>query len=301
MVTILDGKKLSLEIQSALQKEIARLGLNPTLAIIQIGGNPESSAYIARKKEFATKIGAKVEHVVFSEDVKERELIEEIRVLNEDRAISGIILQLPIPKHLDKFKLLETIEPTKDVDGLTSRNAGLLYESAAGGNDPKNVNPGLVPATAKGVLSLLKKYKIPLKGKRAIVVGRSMLVGKPVALLLLKENATVTIAHSKTLNLPKLIREHDIVVVAAGKPKFLSKDAFCKGQAVVDVGTNSVSGSKILEEGGKRSLVGDVDFDKVSKIVDFISPVPGGVGPMTVASLFENLVQSVKVKRELVR
>lgn len=294
MVTILDGKAVSEEISKKLKKEISSLGFSPCLAIIQIGDNPESNAYIARKKDFASKIGAKVHHVVLASDTKEREVIEEIRSLNEDRGINGIILQLPIPKQLDKFKLLETIDPSKDVDGLNSKNAGLLYESASGGNDPKNVTEGLVPATARGVVTLLRKYRIPLKGKRALVIGRSMLVGKPVALLLLKEHATVTIAHSKTENLCGLIKEHDIVIVAAGKAKFLGKSCFAKGQVVVDVGTNSITGPKTLEEVGKRRLVGDVDFEKVSQVVSHISPVPGGVGPMTVASLFENLVCASK-------
>ncbi len=292
MVTILDGKALSIEIQKKLKKEIQKLGVSPCLAIIQIGDNKESGAYIEHKKRFANEIGIKIQHITLDEMVKERDVIEEIRSLNKDRGISGIILQLPLPKHLDKFKLLETIDPSKDVDGLHSKNAGLLYESAGGGNDPKNITVGMIPATARGVMSLLKKYKIKLVGKRAIVVGRSMLVGKPVALLLLKENATVTVAHSKTEDLPKLIKEHDIVIIAVGKPKYFGKECFRAGQVVVDVGTNSVVGSKVLEEGVKRTLVGDVDFEKVAKIVSAISPVPGGVGPMTVASLFENVLNS---------
>lgn len=294
MSKILDGKALSLLIAEKLKKEVAKKGKLIKLAIIQIGSVPESSAYIAHKKIFADRIGVKIEHIEFKEIVSQAEIIKTIDSLNKNKDVYGIIVQMPIPKHLDRFAIMEAIDSKKDVDGLTSKNSGLLYESAFGGNDPKNIPKGLIPATAKGILTLLNYYKIPLEGKKAIVVGRSLLVGKPTAMLLLKANATVTLAHSKTKNLKKLISENDIVVVAVGKPKFLGKDSFKKGAVVIDVGTNSVSrdGKKILEEGVKMKLVGDVKFDEVSKIVKAISPVPGGVGPMTVASLFENLVEA---------
>lgn len=287
---ILDGKKVSGAIKEGLKKKIARMQKKPELAIIQIGSVFESSAYIARKKSFGADIGVKVHHFELEEKVKEKDVIELIEELNKQDSIGGIIVQMPIPKHINRFKIIEAIDPKKDVDGLTSRNAGLLYESAFGGNDPKDVPKGLIPATARGVLSLLDFYKIPLEGKRALVVGRSLLVGKPVAMLLLKRNATVTIAHSKTKNLKTIFGEHDVVIVAVGKAGLIKKDFVNAKQVIVDVGTNALKGSKTIEEIGKRKLVGDVDFEEVSKIVKAISPVPGGVGPMTVASIFENLV-----------
>jgi methylenetetrahydrofolate dehydrogenase (NADP+)/methenyltetrahydrofolate cyclohydrolase len=189
---------------------------------------------------------------------------------------------------------MEAIDPCKDVDGLTSRNAGLLYESAFGGADPKNVPKGIHPATAKGVIALLKENKIPMLGKRALVIGRSLLVGKPVAMLLLREQATVTIAHSKTKNLSEICLQNDIIIVAVGKANLLGKKAFKRGHVIVDVGTNALKGPKTLEEITKRKLVGDVNFKEAVKVVKAISPVPGGVGPMTVASLFENLLEATK-------
>lgn len=297
MSKILDGKKLSEKIADRLKREISTLPKPPTLAIIQVGEKKESSSYIERKKKFAEKIGAKVHHIILEEKITTEKLAEAVLVLNTDKNINGIIVQLPLPKKIDRFKVMETISPFKDVDGLTSANAGLLYESAFGGSDPKNVSARMIPATAKGILSLLKNSKIPLASKKVLVIGRSLLVGKPVALLLLKENATVTIAHSKTVDLPKLSKESDIVVVAVGKPGFFNKSFVKKGQTIVDVGTNSLSGPKLLEEVSKSKLVGDVDFDQVSRIVSAISPVPGGVGPMTVASLFENLVLACKIAK----
>lgn len=297
MAQILDGKKLSEKIADRLKREILKLSKAPVLAIIQVGDKKESSSYIERKKRFAEKIGAKVHHIILEEKITTEKLVEAVEVLNADKNINGVIVQLPLPKKIDRFKVIETILPLKDVDGLTSANAGLLYESAFGGNDPRNVSAQMIPATAKGIVTLLKSSKIPLTSKKVLVIGRSLLVGKPVALLLLKENATVTIAHSKTIDLPKLSKESDVVVVAVGKPKFFNKSFVKKGQVIVDVGTNSLTGPKILEEVSKSKLVGDVDFDQVSKIVSAISPVPGGVGPMTVASLFENLVLSYKLTK----
>lgn len=294
MSHILDGKKLSEKIAKQLKKEFGVFAVPPTLAIIQIGEKAESSAYIARKKDFGNDVGVKVHHILLPEKISTEKVIEAVEELNKRKDVQGIIVQLPIPKHIDKFQVIEAIDPSKDVDGLTVKNAGLLYASAFGGNDPRQVPKGLVPATAKGVISLLKENKISLVGKKVLVIGRSMLVGKPVAMLLLKENATVTVAHSKTKQIDSLSRENDIVVVAVGKAKFFNKKFARKGQVVIDVGTNAVVGSKVFEEGVKRKIVGDVDFAQVSKIVSYISPVPGGVGPMTVASLFQNLLSASK-------
>ncbi len=292
MVKILDGKKLSEKIAKDLRAKISALGKIPTLAIIQIGNEVESGAYIARKKAFGASIGAKIHHIELSKDVKQNDILDLIYELNFREDINGIIVQLPMPKHIDRYAVMEAIDPKKDVDGLHSKNAGLLYERAFGGKDPKNVPEGILPATAKGIITLLKSNKVSLSGKNVLVIGRSLLVGKPVAMLMLKENATVTIAHSKTKNIKKIIKDFDVVIVAVGKAHFLGKESFRKGQIVVDVGTNAIKGPKILEETHKRKLVGDVKFGEVSKIVQAISPVPGGVGPMTVASLFENLVQA---------
>ena len=284
---ILDGKKLSLQIAEKLKKEIKRRGKAPTLAIVQMGDIAESSAYIRHKKAFADRIGAKIFHLELSKDTSEKNLLKDIRVLNKSKRFDGIIVQIPLPKHINKRNAMEAINPKKDVDGMHSQNQAKVFQGDLS---------GLIPATPKGVMSLLRKYKIPLQGRRALVVGRSLLVGRPMAMLLLKANATVSIAHRKTRNLSKLSREHDIVVVATGVAGLIGKDAVKQGQVIVDVGTNAVKGPKTLEEGVKRRLVGDVKFAEVSKIVSAISPVPGGVGPMTVASLFENLLQAQRQK-----
>lgn len=278
---LLDGKKLSNEIAEKLKLQIEQVGISPTLAIIQIGAIEESNIYIKHKKAFADKIGAKVEHITLDIGVTQDDVVAKINELNTNNNVQGIILQLPIPEHLDKRSLIETIDPKKDVDGLNSVNQSKIFQ----GDDT-----GIVPATPKGVMSLLREYKIPLEGKRAVVVGRSLLVGRPMAMLLLKENATVTIAHSKTQNLKEIVKQSDIVIVAVGCAGLITKDFVREGQVIVDVGTNSVVG-KTLEEVETRKLVGDVAFDEVKDIVYALSPVPGGVGPMTVASLFENLVE----------
>lgn len=283
MATILDGKKLSQEIAEKLKKEIKKRQSAPTLAIVQVGNLLESSAYIRHKKAFAEKIGAKIMHIELAKDVSEENLIKNIQKLNENKNVNGIIVQIPLPKHIDKKRALEAIDPKKDVDGMHSQNQAKVFQGDLF---------GLIPATPKGVMSLLKKYKINLEGKRALVIGRSLLVGRPMAMLLLKANATVSIAHRHTKDLAKLAREHDIVVVAVGKIGLIGKDAMKRGQIIVDVGTNAIKGPKTLEEGVKRRLVGDVEFAEAMKIVEAVSPVPGGVGPMTVASLFENLVMA---------
>ncbi len=279
---LLDGKKLSGEIADGLKKKIEESEVVPTLAIIQVGNVEESNVYIKHKKFFADRIGAKVLHIQVSETVSDNDIINRINELNNDESVNGIILQLPIPENLDKRKLIESINPSKDVDGLHSVNQSKVFQGDVS---------GIIPATPKGVMNILNKYNISLSGKKAIVVGRSLLVGRPMAMLLLKENATVTVAHSKTENLKELVKENDIVIVAVGKAGLITKDYVKEGQVIVDVGTNSVTGPKTLEEVETRKLVGDVDFVEVSKIVYALSPVPGGVGPMTVASLFENLVE----------
>ncbi len=282
---LLDGKKLSREIAEKLKKRIEGSSVMPVLAIIQIGAIEESNIYIKHKKAFADKIGAKVEHITLNIDVSQNDVVAKINELNTNNNIHGIILQLPIPEHLDKRSLIETIDPKKDVDGLHSFNQSKIFQ----GDDT-----GIVPATPKGVMSLLREYNIELVGKKVLVIGRSLLVGRPMAMLLLKENATVTIAHSKTENLKDVVKESDIVVVAVGRAGLITKEMVREGQVIVDVGTNSVVG-KTLEEVETRKLVGDVMFEDVKDLVYAISPVPGGVGPMTVASLFENLCEAIKI------
>jgi methylenetetrahydrofolate dehydrogenase (NADP+)/methenyltetrahydrofolate cyclohydrolase len=235
MAMILDGKSLSLTIAKKLKREIQQRGKAPTLAIVQVGNLLESSAYIRHKKAFAEKIGAKIFHLELSKDVSEENLIKDIQKLNEDEKIDGIIVQMPLPKHIDKHKALEAVAPAKDVDGMHSANQAKVFQGDLS---------GLIPATPKGVMSLLKKYKTTFNGKRALVVGRSLLVGRPMAMLLLRANATVSIAHRHTKDLSKLVKEHDIVVVAVGKAGLIGKSAVRKGQIIVDVGTNALKGPK---------------------------------------------------------
>ena len=281
---ILDGKILNEKGRDRLAEEVTKLGFAPTLAILQIGSEKSSDAYIGRKKKFAESIGAKVMHRRFEEGTDEQKLFFEIERLNKDATVHGIIIQFPIPKNYDKFGLVEAVSPMKDVDGLTSFNLKKLLEKKR----------GMVPATAKGVLSLLDNYGVIIEGRRAVVIGRSVLAGESIALSLLNRDATVTIAHSKTVDLEKVAKEADILVVAVGRPKFVTADYVRSGQTVVDVGISIQGGEKIEEEITGAKLVGDVDYESVSKVVGAISPVPGGVGPMTVLSLFENLLEAAE-------
>ncbi|MEI8337921.1 MAG: bifunctional 5,10-methylenetetrahydrofolate dehydrogenase/5,10-methenyltetrahydrofolate cyclohydrolase [bacterium] len=297
MVKILDGKKLSGVIAEELALKISKLKIKPALAIIQIGNNFQSNSYIERKKTYGEKIGAKVFHFVLPNNISTNSLIKFIKELNERKDIHGIIVQLPIPKTLNKYEIMEAIDSRKDVDGLNSKNTNILFQSPFENIDSKKIPKGLIPATAKGIITLLKKNNIILASKKVLVVGRSVLVGKPTALLFIAEDATVTIAHSKTKNLAKLAKENDIIVSAAGKAGLIGKNCFRKGQIIIDVGTNAVSGPKTIEEVIKMKMVGDVDFEAAKKIVAAISPVPGGVGPMTVASLFENLFEAYNIQK----
>lgn len=274
MAQILDGKMVRDKILAELKSRIEKLDQKPELVIFQIGDIAQSNTYITQKIKFGEKIGVVVTHKKLAADIPEHEVIEQIQLANEDENASGIIVQLPIPKSLDKEKIIDSISPKKDVDGQTSISIKSLVDG----------NPTFIPATTKGVLTLLEYYKINPAGKHAVVVGRSTLVGKPTALALLNRDATVTMAHSKTRNLQDITKSAEILVVAAGQPKMITKDYVSKDQVVVDVGISVL--------GGK--LVGDVDFEDVKDIVAWISPVPGGAGPMTVASLFENLLDAQK-------
>ncbi len=290
MTLILDGRKLRDEGVKRLKEVIAKSAKTPVLAILQVGALAESGAYISQKKKFAERIGAKVLHQTFSETVDDAELVGNIANLNDDDGVDGIIVQLPLPPRLDKQKVIDAIAPVKDVDGLTSANKK-IFEAG----DRRAV----VPATAKGVLSLLRGYGLSVAGKRVTVIGRSDLVGGPIATLMKREGAQATVCHRGTSDIAGKSRTADILIVAAGRPKLVTRDFVSPGEVVVDVGINSPStgrpAAKLEEEIPTRRLVGDVDFEDVAPIVSAISPVPGGVGPMTVLSLFENLCDAAEV------
>ncbi len=269
---IMNGKELSLKIKENLKKEVEKLDPKPSLVVIQVGEDPASSIYVNSKAKLAREIGYEFEHAKFDENVSEEELIQKIEYINSSDSINGVIVQLPIPKHLDANKIINKINPTKDIDGLTELNAGKLLTSKA----------SLVSCTPKGIITLLKEYNVPFEGKHVVIVGRSNLVGKPLIGLCLNENATVTVCHSKTKDLAKVTKKADILIVAVGKAKLITADYVRKGAVVVDVGINRVDGK----------LYGDVDFESVSKKAKLITPVPGGVGPMTTISLMENVLVS---------
>lgn len=282
MKILLDGKVARDSIAGELKNSISALKNKPKLAIIQVGDKEESNKYIKQKRLFAEKIGAQVEHIKFPEDITEEKVCAEIQKLNADFLVHGIIVQLPLPAGLDKNIIIQSIDPVKDVDGLTSVNTKLLWSN----------EKGHMPATARGIITLLDYYKIPIKGRKVVVVGRSDLVGKPVAIAFLNRDATVTICHKETSDIMSETKRADILVIAAGDPEFITKDFVREGQVVVDVGINVTKSNHLHEEIPDKKLVGDVKYGEVSDIVDAISPVPGGVGPMTVLSLFQNLLDA---------
>lgn len=274
MATILSGIPLRDKIKEELAAVVASLPTSqaPTLAIIQVGSNEASSAYIRGKIKFGADIGVEVRHINFTEKVTEGEIVEQVLALNFDPSIGGIIVQLPLPEGMHKERIIESIDPEKDVDGLHSTNVKKLVA-----NDPS----GVMPATTRGILSLFDFYNIPLQGKRALMIGRSDLVGKPTALALLNRDATVTIAHHLSLDLPALCREAEVIVTATGVPGLITATHVKAGQVIIDVGITRVAGK----------IVGDVSSTEVMPIVSALSPVPGGVGPLTIASLFQNLLR----------
>ena len=282
-IKIRDSKRerLRLEIESLKEKQGDKF-IPPTLVIFQVGDNKSSGVYIEQKKKFAEYIGAQVLHIKMNEDI--------------DDSVHGIIVQLPLPRHLSVHNITDVIDCKKDVDGLSSQNLGLLVKRNF--NIEKDIDKftesyfkGFIPATAKGVLSILDEYDIDVSGKRVVVLGRSILVGKPIALSLLAKNATVTICHSKTKDLSDITKNADILISAVGVRNLIDENFVSEGQIVIDVG---ISSYEIINENGEsvRKISGDVDFESVSKIISAITPVPGGVGPLTVTSLFENLFES---------
>jgi len=282
MPKILDGKIVRDEIMTDLKKQIGEFKTVPNLAIIKIGDNPDSAIYVKNKINFARKIGVNAYVVNFPEldpnKITQEMLLAGIEKLNKDDSVNGIIVQSPLPVGLDWFQAVEKVAPEKDVDGLCSVNVKNLMD-----NDKK----ALIPATARGVLSLLNYYKISVKDKKVVVMGRSNLVGKPVAALMVNNGATVTVVHSQTLDPDRITREADILIVAIGKPEYVGAEFVKEGQVIIDIGISTV-----INSDGTKKIYGDVDFESVRDIVSAISPVPGGVGPITVASLFQNLVDA---------
>jgi methylenetetrahydrofolate dehydrogenase (NADP+) / methenyltetrahydrofolate cyclohydrolase len=280
---ILDGKTLAQKIQSELKEEVARLepqkGRPPGLAVLMVGDNPASAVYVRNKENSCAKVGIASFGRHFPTDTSQETLEQAIAQLNADDNVDGIMVQMPLPAHLDAIALLHKILPHKDADGLHPLNLGHLVRG----------EEGLRSCTPYGVMRLLSEYNIEIAGKKAVVVGRSILVGKPIALMLLAENATVIMAHSRTPDLASVTREADILIVAVGKPEIITADMVKPGAIVVDVGINRVS-----TPDGKGKLVGDVEFESVSEVASYITPVPGGIGPMTVAMLLANTVSSYK-------
>ncbi len=274
---LIDGKEISKKVKAEVKNEVATLPSQPKLLVILVGDDPASKVYVSSKEKACKLCGIESETICVPADVSQKEVIDIIEKANADPKVNGILLQLPLPNSMDTQTILNKISPEKDVDGLTSINQGKLFMNM----------DCMVPCTPKGIMRLLKEYNVELAGKNAIVIGRSVLVGKPVAMLLLNQNATVTIAHSKTKNLAEICSNMDIIVAAVGKPKFVTADMVKEGAVVIDVGINRVLGN----------LVGDVDFYGVESKVSRMTPVPGGVGPMTIACLLENVVECYKKQK----
>jgi len=278
---IIDGKKASAALREELKEKVSKLKSTyntvPGLTVILVGEDPPSKIYVKNKEKSAVEVGINSEVIYYPDNIEEKVVLDKIKELNKNDKVSGILVQLPLPKHIDKRKVIETIDPTKDVDGLHPVNVGNLssgYDST-------------IPCTPLGCYLLIKNTEKNLNGKHAVIIGRSNLNGKPMTQLLLKENCTVTITHSKTKDLKAECKRADIIVAAVGKPKLVKADWVKKDAIVIDVGINKTD----------SGLVGDVDFDEVSKIAKAITPVPGGVGPMTIACLLSNTVECFKRAR----
>ena len=280
MAILMDGKALAAEQMAMLKNRVDALkatGRSVGLAVILVGDNPASQVYVRNKGKACEELGILSETLRLPAETSQEALEAEIERLNRDDRISGILVQLPLPRHLDEAAALKKIIPEKDVDGFHIENAGKLFTG----------QEGVVACTPKGILHMLKASGVPLAGKEAVVIGRSNIVGKPIAMLLLNENCTVTICHSKTADLAAHTRRADILVAAVGKPRFVTADMVKPGAAVVDVGINRVDGQ----------VVGDVDFENVEKVAGYISPVPGGVGKMTICMLMENTIEAAERRK----
>ncbi|MCI8746327.1 MAG: bifunctional methylenetetrahydrofolate dehydrogenase/methenyltetrahydrofolate cyclohydrolase FolD [Lachnospiraceae bacterium] len=280
MAIIIDGKKVSQEIKDEVKEKVAALkakGIETTLAVIQVGNDPASTVYVGNKKKACEYTGIRSLAYEIPEETTEEELLELVHSLNGRDDVDGILVQLPLPKHIDEDRIIQAISPAKDVDGFHPQSVGALSIG----------EPGFVSCTPAGIIELLKRYNIQIDGKECVIIGRSNIVGKPVSMLLLRENGTVTVCHSHTADLKEVAKRADILVVAIGKAKFVTADYIKEGAAVIDVGMDR-------DENGK--LCGDVDFESAVEKAGAITPVPGGVGPMTIAMLMNNCVYSAGLK-----
>ena len=278
MAKIIDGKKISAEIKEELKTEVAAYaaqGKTCALAVIQVGADPASSVYVRNKKKACAYIGIESLSYELPEETTEEELLALIQKLNDNPDVHGILCQLPLPKHICEDHVIQAIDPQKDVDGFHPQNVGALVVG----------KKGFVSCTPAGIIQLLKRSNIEIAGKHCVVIGRSNIVGKPMALLMLRENATVTICHSWTENLKEICKEADILIVAIGKPRYIGADYIKEGAVVIDVG---------IHRNEENKLCGDVRFEEAEQIASYITPVPGGVGPMTIAMLMSNCVEAMK-------
>lgn len=275
MAIIIDGKQTAENITEELKLEVSKMQKKPHLVVIQVGDNPASNIYVNLKHKKAETIGIKSTIIKYPETITEDELINKIEELNNNNEVHAVLVQLPLPKHIRKTNVIKAISARKDVDGFTAQNSGDLLNG---------ITPKVYPCTPKGVLRLLKEYNIEITGKYAVIVGRSNIVGKPIAIMLLNKDATVTICHSKTKNLSEITKQADILISAVGK-KIIFKDMVKKDAVVIDVGI-------FKDENNKTT--GDVDFENVKEVASYITPVPKGVGPMTIAMLMENTVELAK-------
>ena len=279
---IIDGRLIAQNIKSDLKKEIENLklkGINPGLAVILVGEDNASKIYVKNKKRCCDELGIFSEEFYFPEDTSEKEIIDLIEKLNQDKKINGILVQLPLPSHINQKNITESILPEKDVDAFHSSTLGNLLTN----------HTKLLPCTPAGIIEIFHRENISLVGKHCVIIGRSNIVGKPLAFMLINEDATVTICHSKTKNLSEICKNADIIVCAVGKAKFLNRNMIKKGAVIIDVGINR-------DENGK--ICGDVDFDDVKNIASAITPVPGGVGPMTIAMLMKNTITATKIQNK---
>ena len=276
MDKIINGKEISLKIRNELKVKVESFNHRPSLVVIQVGTDPSSTIYVNNKAKACQEVGISFKHLLLEETIEEKELINYINKLNNDINIDGVLVQLPLPKHLNEDKIINSIIPSKDVDGLTNVNLGKLISNKA----------DLVSCTPLGILELLNEYHVSLTGKHVVIIGRSRLVGRPLSILLLNQDATVTVCHSKTPDISLYTKQADILIVAVGKRALITAEMVKEGSIIIDVGINVV--------GGK--LYGDVDYDHVIAKASLITPVPGGVGPMTVAMLLSNVIKSYEKK-----
>ncbi len=276
---IIDGRAIAKNIREELKSKVEKLNIKPGLAVVLVGEDPASEVYVNMKEKKCTEVGFHSKKIVLPEDIDELELLRIVDELNNDPKIHGMLVQLPLPDHIDEDLIIDSILPHKDADGFHPINVGNMLIG-------KNI---ILPATPKGMMKLIESTEVPLEGKHAVVVGRSNIVGKPISILLQQKNCTVTMCHSRTKDLKHHTKEADILVAAVGKPSLITRDMVKEGAVVIDAGTSKVDGK----------LVGDVDYDQVKDIASHITPVPGGVGPMTIACLLENTLECMELKRNL--